>query len=56
MRKRVKMTTNTSAWGLHTFDPRYETAMDVQDEIVKARGRLSTGDDARSFPYFTLRC
>lgn len=46
MRKRVKMTSHKSAWGLHSYDPKYETAMNVQDEIGKARGGLS-GDHAR---------
>lgn len=40
MRKRVRMTGHKSAWGLHSFDPRYETAMDVQNEIGKARDQV----------------
>lgn len=55
MRKRVRMTSHKSAWGLHSFDPRYETAMNVQDEIVKARGRLH-GEHARNFPRHAMGC
>lgn len=55
-RKRVKMTNPTSAWGLHTFDPRYETATSDQGEIGKARGRLPSGGDPRSFPRLAMRC
>lgn len=55
MRKRVRMTSHKSAWGLHSFDPRYETAMNVQDELGKARGRLS-GEHARSFPRHATHC
>ncbi|KAG6354680.1 hypothetical protein INS49_004698 [Diaporthe citri] len=42
MRKRVRMTNHKSAWGLHSFDPRYETAMNVQDEIEKARDQVKS--------------
>lgn len=47
-RKRVKMTSPNSTWGLPGFDPRYEAETDVQDEIQKARGKLLSGDDLRS--------
>lgn len=56
MRKRVKMTSHKSAWGLHTFDPRYETAMNDQDEIVKARGRLLSGDGVSSLSCHEGHC
>lgn len=39
-RKRVKMTTYKSIWGLHNFNPKHESAMDIQNEIVKARGKF----------------
>lgn len=39
MRKRVKMTSHKSAWGLHSFDPRCETAKNDHNEIGIARGK-----------------
>lgn len=56
MRKRVKMTSHKSAWGLHAFDPRYEAAMSDQDEIAKARGRLFSRDNVRSLSCHAKHC
>lgn len=56
MRKRVKMTSHKSAWGLHTFDPRYEAAINDQGEIAKARGRLFFRDNVRSLPCHAKHC